>query len=160
MLYLDGKPLRYDIPFTHEDIQYPANWLRNATLEEKEAIGITEVADVVEPYYDQRFYWGVDNPKEHEELQGLWLVNTRQSAKLLLSDTDWYIVRSVDTSDAIPDEVKEARELIRTRSNDKEAAILNTVDTDELAQYIGSADYNNWGPYVSNELPDEPEEVT
>ena len=155
MLYLDGKPLKYDIPFTHEDTQYPATWLRNATLEEKEAIGITEVANTVEPYYDQRFYWGADNPKDHEELQTLWLSNTRQTAKQMLSNTDWCIVRFIDTGDAIPDEVRTERELVRTRSDDKETAILATADTDDLATYIKSVDYSTWGPYVSNELPDE-----
>ena len=51
---LDGKPLAVDVPFTSGDINYPANWLRLSTAEEKAAIGITEVADA--PVYDQRFY--------------------------------------------------------------------------------------------------------
>ena len=66
MLLLDGKPLSYDRAFTHEGIQYPANWLRLSSWEEKSAIGITEVPDP--PYYDQRFYWGVDNPKQLEDI--------------------------------------------------------------------------------------------
>ena len=44
MLKLDGKTLQYDKAFTHEGISYPANWLRLTTLEEKKAIGITEVS--------------------------------------------------------------------------------------------------------------------
>ena len=71
MFLLNGEPLAIDTPFTADDIQYPANWLRLSTLEEKEAIGITEVPDP-EPY-DQRFYWGYDAdgnliPKDHGEL--------------------------------------------------------------------------------------------
>lgn len=69
MFLLDGKPLALDVAFTHGDIQYPANWLRLASPEERAAIGITEVADP-EPY-DQRFYWGLNNPKlldDHEEV--------------------------------------------------------------------------------------------
>lgn len=61
MFLLNDKPLAIDVAFTHNGIQYPANWLRLTTLEEKEAIGITEVADPAP--YDSRFYWGVDNPK-------------------------------------------------------------------------------------------------
>ena len=53
---LNGKPLAVDVAFSHNDIQYPANWLRLSTAEEKTAIGITEVADA--PTYDSRFYWG------------------------------------------------------------------------------------------------------
>lgn len=66
MFMLDNKPLAVDAPFTHNDIQYPANWLRLATAEEKAAIGITEVADPVA--YDDRFYWSPGNPKALEDL--------------------------------------------------------------------------------------------
>jgi len=51
-----------DTPFTIDGTSYPANWLRLTSLEEKNAVGITEVPDVTETY-DSRFYWGVDNPK-------------------------------------------------------------------------------------------------
>ena len=51
---LNGNPLAVDVAFSHNDIQYPANWLRLSTAEEKTAIGITEVAD--DPVYDSRFY--------------------------------------------------------------------------------------------------------
>ena len=53
---LNGNPLAVDVAFSHNDIQYPANWLRLSTAEEKTAIGITEVADA--PTYDSRFYKG------------------------------------------------------------------------------------------------------
>ena len=53
---LNGNPLAVDVAFSHNDIQYPANWLRLSTAEEKTAIGITEVADA--PIYDSRFYNG------------------------------------------------------------------------------------------------------
>ena len=42
---LDGKILKPDLPFTSRGIKYPANWLRLTTLDEKEAIGLVEVAD-------------------------------------------------------------------------------------------------------------------
>ena len=58
MFLLNGQPLAVDTPFTANDIQYPANWLRLATAEEKLAIGITEVADAVRA--DDRFYWNGD----------------------------------------------------------------------------------------------------
>jgi hypothetical protein len=51
-----------DTPFTIDGTSYPANWLRLTSLAEKQAVGITEVADVTTTYNDQ-FYWGVDNPK-------------------------------------------------------------------------------------------------
>jgi hypothetical protein len=79
MFQLNGQPLALDVPFTTEDgTQYPQNWLRLASPEERAAIGITEVEDP--PAYDDRFYWGVDNPKllndrEESDEQGnpLWV---------------------------------------------------------------------------------------
>ena len=57
---LNGELLPVDVAFTvgegENAINYPANWLRLTTLEEKNAIGITEVADPT--VYDSRFYWG------------------------------------------------------------------------------------------------------
>jgi hypothetical protein len=63
MYTLNGRTLNPDEGFQHEGTSYPQNWLRLTSLEEKQAIGITEEPDVVAPWYDQRFYWGVDNPK-------------------------------------------------------------------------------------------------
>jgi hypothetical protein len=65
MFMLNGQPLPIDTPFEADGIQYPANWLRLTTLEEKQAIGITEVPDPES--YDSRFYWGVGNPKLLED---------------------------------------------------------------------------------------------
>jgi hypothetical protein len=58
MLTLDGKTLQYDKAFTHNGVQYPKNWLRLTSLEEKQAIGIVETPDVPVASWDQRFYWG------------------------------------------------------------------------------------------------------
>lgn len=160
MLLLDGKPLSYDRAFTHDGIQYPANWLRLSSWEEKSAIGITEVPDP--PYYDQRFYWGVDNPKQLEDitddegntstgLKTLWISNTKYSAGTLLAPTDWYIVRNSETSVEVPGEVLDRREEIRNYCNAYEQAIEATTTTDELAAYITSVDYGSF-----EEVPEAP----
>lgn len=67
MFLLNGNPLAVDTPFTANDIQYPANWLRLSTPAEKKAIGIIEVADPVRA--DDRLYWGgdINNPKALED---------------------------------------------------------------------------------------------
>ena len=62
MFLLNGNPLPLDTPFTIDGTSYPANWLRLTSIEEKNAVGITEVEDT-QVTYDSRFYWGVDNPK-------------------------------------------------------------------------------------------------
>ena len=58
----NNQTIPLDTPFTIDGTSYPANWLRLTSLAEKQAVGITEVADVTTTY-DDRFYWGVDNPK-------------------------------------------------------------------------------------------------
>ena len=58
----NDKTIPLDTPFEIDGTSYPANWLRLTSLAEKNAIGITEVADETTSY-DDRFYWGVDNPK-------------------------------------------------------------------------------------------------
>jgi hypothetical protein len=65
MFLLNNKPLPIDTPFEVDGTQYPSNWLRLTTLEEKQAIGITEVPDP--ETWDDRFYWGVGNPKLLED---------------------------------------------------------------------------------------------
>ena len=62
MFLLNNAPLPLDTPFTIDGTSYPANWLRLTNIAEKNAVGITEVADT-QVTYDDRFYWGVDNPK-------------------------------------------------------------------------------------------------
>ena len=89
MLQLDGKTLQYGRAFTHNGYQYPANWLRLTTLEEKQAIGIVEVADPVVGVWDQRFYWGVDNPKDLDQLKTTWKQKQNEIASSLLAPSDW-----------------------------------------------------------------------
>ena len=61
------KTIQLDTPFTHNDIQYPANWIRLASEEDKSAIGMTWEADAVRA--DDRFYWdgNINNPKALED---------------------------------------------------------------------------------------------
>ena len=61
---IGDRKLPLDVAWTDADgIQRPANWLRLSTERDRELLGITWVADSSNNY-DQRFYWGVDNPKQ------------------------------------------------------------------------------------------------
>ena len=149
MFLLNGEPLAIDTPFrTPNGTQYPANWLRLSTLEEKEAIGITEVPDP-EPY-DQRFYWGPGLPKDHTQLVEQWVAQTRTTANSLLQPTDWIIIREADNGKAADPVLKTWREDIRLAAGTKVTAITATADTDALAAYITGADYPVWpvDPYA------------
>jgi hypothetical protein len=142
MFILDGKPLSPDVAFTHEGIQYPANWLRLATPEERTAIGITEEPDPAP--YDQRFYWNPDLPKDHTQLVEQWTQQTRTTAGTLLAPTDWVIIREADNGKAADPALKQLREDIRLATGQKNAAIAATADTAELAAYITGTEYPVW----------------
>ena len=57
MFQLNGNPISIDSEQVIGGIRYPH--LRDPAL--REQLGVTEVADP--EWYDQRFYWGVGNPK-------------------------------------------------------------------------------------------------
>lgn len=146
MFTLNGVKLLSDKAFkTSDGTQYPANWLRLTTLEEKQAIGITEVADEPVVEYDHKFYLGPNNPKDHTELKTYWVKETKDNAGRLLSQTDWYVVRAAETSIAVPTDVATRRAEIRTLCNTKITAINATADTAALAAYITGSDYYSWG---------------
>ena len=160
MFLLDGKPLSPDRAFTANGVQYPANWLRLSTLEEKEAIGITEVPDPAP--YDQRFYWGPGLPKDHAQLVEQWTQQTRTTANTLLVPTDWMIIREADNGTAADPLLKIWRQDVRFAAGEKITAIEATADTAELAAYITGADYPVWpaDPYATAPVEDaETEEI-
>ena len=145
MLKLDNKPLSYDRAFTHAGIQYPSNWLRLASLEEKQAIGITEVAN--DPTYDQRFYWGVDNPKQLNDvtdedgntttgLKTLWSATQGEIAASLLAPSDWRIIKAKETGTNIPSAWKTYRAAVRTACNTRQTEIGNAADVPALIELL------------------------
>jgi hypothetical protein len=149
MFIFDGKPLSPDVAFTDPatGVQYPANWLRLSTLEEKEAIGITEQADP--PVWDQRFAWGYSEDgqliwKDHTQLVEQWVAQTRTTAGTLIQPTDWMVIREQDNGTVVPESVKALREDIRLATGQKNAAIAATTDTAELAAYITGSEYPVW----------------
>ncbi len=155
MFILEGKPLALDTPFTTSDgTQYPANWLRLSSLEEKEAIGITEQAD--SPVWDQRYYWGYDAdgnliPKQLEDevvtpeggepytqtgLKTLHIQQTKETANKLLLPTDWYIVRKFERNINIPTDVAEYRAEVIAVSEQRETLISSVTTVQELENLI------------------------
>ena len=153
MLQLNGKTLQYGRAFKTEDgRQFPANWLSLASLEEKQSIGIVEVLDAPVASWDQRFYWGVNNPKDLDQLKQTWTTKVKKTAGSLLCCTDWYVIRQAENSAAVPAQVLSDRALIRSLSNDKEAAIAACEDVAALAEYVTGSEYGRW-----EELPPEPE---
>ena len=131
---IDSKPLAIDVPFSSKGINYPANWLRLATAEEKKAIGITEVADPAS--YDQRFYWSVSKAKDLAKLKTEWVTQQKEEAGSLLAKYDWYVTRKAEKGTAIPSDIVTYRDGIRTTCTTREGEINACSDVAALKKLI------------------------
>ena len=158
-------------------VTHPSVWSR-WTPEFKASIGLVWVDDpVVEPY-DERFYWSANNPKSLEDipqvdvdgnpvlnedgeqviqtgLKNQWIERTKTTAYDKLKSTDWYAVRQVETSQAIPETVSHYRASVRSSCDSICSAItgcttldefiaLFTAPTDVEGNPIGNAIINEW----------------
>ena len=94
--------------------------------------------------WDTSFYWGVDNPKDLDQLKETWTAQVKQTASSLLCCTDWYVIRQAENSAAVPADVLSDRAEIRTLSNEKETAIAACADVAALAEYITGPEYGRW----------------
>ena len=145
--------------FSHNDINYPANWLRLSTAQEKTALGITEVADA--PTYDSRFYWGDGTAKTLTDtnvvdengdplldengdqvvtlgLKSIFKAQEKEVAGKFLAKYDWYVVRKIEKSTAIPTAITTYRDAVRTACDTREKEIDACSDTAALVTLYGS----------------------
>ena len=173
---LNGNPLAVDVPFTVGDINYPANWLRLSTADEKTALGITEVADAAT--YDNRFYWGDGTAKtltdtnEVDEngdpvldengdqvvtlgVKSVLKAQEKVTAGSLLARYDWYVVRKAEKSTAIPTAITTYRDGVRTACNTRETEITNCADTAALVTLYG-ATYDSDGKFEKYNMTQYP----
>ena len=155
MFLLNGQPLSPDVAFTTPDgTQYPANWLRLSSLEEKKAIGITEAPDQIP--HDQRYYWGYDAdgnliPKQLEDevvtpeggepytqtgLKTLHIQQTKETANKLLLPTDWYIVRKFERNIDVPANITTYRAGVIVVSEEREVLISTATTVEELKDLV------------------------
>ena len=139
---LNGKPLALEVAFSTGGVNYPANWMRNATLAEKNAIGITEVSDPA--WYDRRFYWGVGSPKDLAGLKTNWIAQQKATAGSLLAKTDWMVIRKEETSAVVPTATTTYRTTVRTQCKKREDQITACDTTDKLAALIGENKLEAW----------------
>ena len=140
MFMLNGNPLPIDTSFEVDGIQYPANWLRLTSLAEKVAIGITEVSDPES--YDDRFYWGVGNPKNLDQLKKDWVAQVKDTAGKMLAQTDWMIIRKMERNVDVSADVVAKRLAILAEVDRLEIAINACADVESLIAVVGS---QNWG---------------
>ena len=157
----DGTGLPVDVPFTIGTTNYPANWLRLSTAEEKTALGIKEVADP--QVYDNRFYWNDGTAKTVEDVNATdrdgnvlkdengnqvvilgvkSVLKTKEKimAGSLLSKYDWYVVRKAEKDVAIPTAITTYRDAVRTACDTREKEIDACSDTAALVTLFSSTE--------------------
>ena len=136
MILVNNNPLPTDTPFTVNGVQYPANWLRLTSAEEKATIGITEVADAVRE--DDRFYWnGVKaNPRPLETLKEQFSAQVKDTANKMLAPTDWMIIRKAERNVNVPEDIATYRAAIVTACASNETAIDDAEDVEALQAVV------------------------
>lgn len=158
MFILNGKPISPDSAFTTPDgTQYPSNFLRLASPQEREAIGITEAPDEIP--YNQQYYWGYDQegnliPKQLEDetvtpeegepytqtgLKTQHIRQTKETANTLLAPTDWYIVRNFERNIEVPVGIVSYRAEVIVVSNTREDLISAVTTVEELKSLYESS---------------------
>ncbi len=171
---LDGNPLAVDVPFTVGDVNYPANWLRLSTAQEKKDLGITEVADA--PVFDGRFYNGDGTAKKLTDtnevdengdpvldengdqlvtlgVKSVLKAQEKNIAGSLLARYDWYVVRKAEKSTAIPTAITTYRDGVRTACTTRETEIDNCADTAALVTLYS---YKDDGTAYMTQYPTDP----
>ena len=146
MFKIGTRTIQLDTPFTHNDIQYPANWIRLATEEDKSAIGLVWEADPVRA--SDVFYWdgNINNPKALEDvietvdgkeyttkgLKSNFIAQVKTTAGSILAQTDWMVIRKAERNVDIPSSVATYRASIVTKATEFETAISAVTTVDQL----------------------------
>jgi hypothetical protein len=157
MFLLDGKRLTPGSAFEHNGIQYPANWLNLASLEEKEAIGIEEITQQTRP--NDEYYWVTDNNDgtfsstakplndvtendvTSKGLKSNKIAQIKSTANALLKNTDWMVIRKAERDVAIPSATVTYRAAVITEATRLETAINAATTVEGLITVVQSA---NW----------------
>jgi len=124
-----GLTIPLDQSFTLGDVQYPSNWLRLTSDEEKAAIGLTW--EEPPKFKDERWYYNrvkdgavTSTPIPLDELKERETTNAKKQAGVLLSGSDWMVIRSVDEEERpVPIDWADYREAVRTECNRLEEQI-------------------------------------
>ena len=123
---LGDRTLQLDVAWEHNDVQYPANWLRLSTEQDRSELGIEWVAGP--RFWNQKWYWGYDAdnnliPKTYTDLQANWVAQTKHTANSLLAPSDWRVIKAKERGTTMNAGWKTWRQTIRTECGTKVTAI-------------------------------------
>jgi RNA processing factor Prp31 len=138
-------------PFVIDGTQYPANWLAGASDADKEVMGVEEVKKVGFEA-NREYYWVaeqlngaeityINTPKDLDEVKSKAIKDVNRTAYGELSQTDWMVIRTIETQKALPEDVATYREAVRSNAAILTAAIELAEDVDKVAELIAN---QNW----------------
>ena len=156
---LGSRRLALDVAWEHNGVQYPANWLRLSTAQDRAELGI--IWEDASPTYNQKWYWGKDSdgnliPKTYTDLKTLWIAKTKETANKLLQPSDWRVIKAKERGSTMNADWKTWRQTIRTECGAMVTAIEETASVGDtsphadfgrveaLQQYIEGGTYNVW----------------
>lgn len=157
MFKLDGKTLQLGKAFVHDGMQYPANWLSVTSLEDKQAIGIVEVADATVNTFDAEFYSGNGVPKQLEDvaavdkdgndlgytetgLKTAWKARQDNTAKELLRSSDWRVTKAAELGTTVASKWLTYRGAVRSACNTRQSEITACKTVEALKElFYGDA---------------------
>lgn len=173
----DGTGIPIDVPFTIGTTNYPANWLRLSSADEKTAAGISEVADPT--IYDSRFYKSDGSAKPLDDsnavdgktgellkddygnqvidqgVKTIMINAEKATADSLLKPFDWYVIRKAEKSTAIPTNITTYRDAVRTACATRESEINACADTAALVTLYGDT-LDSDGNFVKHNMTQYP----
>jgi hypothetical protein len=125
-------------PFTIDGTGYPADWLNKASAEDKATLGLVEVT-YEGTREDDRFYWVTENhngavisytntAKDLAALKAQWKTTTNAAAYAILLQSDWMVVKALETSATVPADWTTYRAAVRTAAATAVAAIEAAAD--------------------------------
>ena len=132
----EGRALPLDKAFTHNNISFPANWLRVSNSADREAQGISWVTPEEPPV--------VRAPLEREKSNGI--VQAKDTAGKMLAGSDWQVTASVERSRVVPTEWSEYR-----------ASVI--AEADRLEQQFSTAESYEAIDAIQQNWPENPDEV-
>jgi len=138
----EGRTLPLDKAFSHNNISFPANWLRVSNPADKEAQGISWVTPEEPPV--------VRAPVAKEKAVGI--DRAKDTANKLLAGSDWQVIAKTERGREIPEDVSQYRSDIVAEC----ARLEEQFSTAESYEAI-DAIQQNW-PLTQEEQAMQPDE--
>ena len=136
----NGNP-QPDTGFTVGEVNYPANWIKNAPQSERTKLNIVAAAPITP--HDQRFSWGwnddgTENWKDLDGLKTAWNDKQTEAARNILSQSDWMVVKAQETSGTVASSWTTYRAAVRTVCNNRQTEINAASTAAKLKALIAS----------------------